>query len=165
MEHLQTITKDATDFDYMVQIGNNGTWSQAHVDVCEDPNNDPVALNDEAHVKEDQTVTGNVLTNDTDKDAGQKPTVKVQIGGHNIGAAGTVLHGTYGSLTIYSNGTYSYIANTDEAQALGKDCTARDSFSYTAVDSKGGTNAATLKITVCGTNDVAMISGLRPSVL
>ena len=28
-----TITKDATDFDYMVQIGNNGTWSQAHVDV------------------------------------------------------------------------------------------------------------------------------------
>jgi len=28
-----TLTSDAIDFDYMVQIGNKGTWSQAHVDV------------------------------------------------------------------------------------------------------------------------------------
>jgi hypothetical protein len=28
-----TITSDSTDFDYFVQIGNKGTWSEAHVDV------------------------------------------------------------------------------------------------------------------------------------
>lgn len=39
---IYTITSDATDFQYMVQIGNKGTWSTAHVDVTA-PEPEPVA--------------------------------------------------------------------------------------------------------------------------
>ena len=38
-----TLTSAASDFQYMVQIGNKGTWSQAHVDVtAPEPVVDPV---------------------------------------------------------------------------------------------------------------------------
>jgi hypothetical protein len=36
------VTTTATDFDYCVQIGNNGTWSQAHVTVEDTPDAPPV---------------------------------------------------------------------------------------------------------------------------
>jgi len=37
-----TLTRDAIDFDYIVEIGNKGTWSTAHVDVTAPLNKAPV---------------------------------------------------------------------------------------------------------------------------
>jgi VCBS repeat-containing protein len=64
--------------------------------------------------------------------------------------------GTYGTLTVYSTGAYSYAATTDAATALGSGDVVYDYFNYTVQDqSKSGTydtDTATLTITVTGTN-------------
>src|SRR5262249_60507113 len=62
-------------------------------------NDAPVAANDTASMTEDQTtVTGNVLTNDTDVDDGATLTV------NSVGS----FAGTYGTLQLAANGSYTY---------------------------------------------------------
>ncbi len=68
------------------------------------------------------------------------------------GSAGTSITGTYGTLTIGSDGSYSYAATTAAANALDTGESATDTFEYTLTD---GTAIATanLTITVLGAND------------
>src|SRR5690606_4636291 len=70
----------------------------------------------------DSSATGNVLTNDTDVDAGHKAGLIVQ-GVSFAGTKGTLgaaLTGKYGSLELNEDGTYIYrLDNTDkDTQAL-----------------------------------------------
>ncbi len=142
-----------------MQIGNNGTWSTAHVFVTAPVNHAPVAVADVKAVVEDALpVSGNILTNDTDQDAGQ--TVKVQqVNGTAIGATDTTIHGVYGDLTIKSDGSYSYAATNAAAQALGAGVPATETFNYTAIDSLGGvSNSTTLKFNITGVNDAAHLT-------
>src|SRR5262249_43928495 len=59
--------------------------------------------------------SGNVLTNDTDADGDSKTVSAVRTGAEaGSGTAGTVgspLAGSYGTLTLNANGTYSYAVN------------------------------------------------------
>ena len=68
------------------------------------------------------------------------------------GSAGTSITGTYGTLTIGSDGSYSYAATTAAANALDAGESETDTFEYTLTD---GTAIATanLTITVLGAND------------
>ena len=69
----------------------------------------------------------------------------------NVGV-GTSIAGTYGHLTLSSDGHYSYVA--DIADSLAAGVTAVDTFTYTDKDPAGGvSNSTTLKITVTGVND------------
>ena len=81
----------------------------------------------------------------------------IRVGGtEGSGTAGTVgqaLTGTYGQLTLNSNGSYSYVANQDAAEALDVGDTATDVFNYTVSDGNGGTDIATITITILGAND------------
>ena len=63
--------------------------------------------------------------------------------------------GTYGTVTIAANGTYSFTLNNGNAavQALGVGQTLTQSFNYTISDGNGGTSTSTLTITITGTND------------
>ena len=81
----------------------------------------------------DATAAGNVLTNDTDVDTGHVLTVAAVAGG-NVGQAVT---GTYGSVTIASDGSYNYTLNNSDpdTQALAQGAPATDVFSYTVTDS------------------------------
>jgi len=104
----------------------------------------PDANDDAATTTENASVSGNVLTNDTDDD-GDPLTVS---------NPGTYV-GTYGTLTLAANGSYTYTPNA-AANGLAAGETAQDAFTYTATDGTGS-DTATLTVTVNGTNDAPTI--------
>ena len=72
----------------------------------------------------------------------------------------TSVTGTYGTLTIGSDGSYEYVADQDAADALDSGDEVNDVFTYTITDQHpgydfayGGTATATLTIKVLGIND------------
>ncbi|XZE19693.1 VCBS domain-containing protein [Pirellulaceae bacterium SH449] len=103
--------------------------------------------------------TGNVLTNDTDPDAGDTKTViGVSAGVQPLGAGpvDTPISGSFGSITIAEDGSYTYTLNNDHAdvQALRTaDDTLTDVFTYTITDSGGLTSTTQITITIQGAND------------
>src|SRR6185312_9980396 len=73
-------------------------------------------------------ITGNVLTNDSDRDGDTLTVSAVNGSGGNVGNS---IAGTYGHITINSNGTYSYSADNTvaiDAAATGSHLT--DTFTY-----------------------------------
>jgi VCBS repeat-containing protein len=104
----------------------------------------PNAVDDNATTNEDSPVSGNVLTNDTD--AENDPLT--------VTNPGTYV-GTYGTLVLNSNGSYTYTPNA-AADGLAVGESAQDVFSYTATDG-GASDTANLTVTVTGLNDVPTI--------
>ena len=105
---------------------------------------------------------GNVLTNDTDVDAGETATLSVQgisFSGTS-GVVGTVLAGTYGSLVLNADGTYIYTLDNSLAatQELKQGEQVTEVFGYTVTDVNGAVSSSTLSITVNGTNDRPIIT-------
>ena len=74
-------------------------------------------------------------------------------GSGTAGTLGQALTGTYGQLTLNANGSYTYVANQDAADALDAGDTATDVFNYTVSDGNGGTDTATITITILGATD------------
>lgn len=156
-------------FTYAIRMA-NGTLSWATVTVIFTGVNDgPVAVvdvNGADAVKEaglqpggntpepgDASASGNVLTNDTDVDDGALLTVaEVNGSAANVGMS---VSGTYGSVTIGSDGAWTYtLDNTDGGtNALAQGDSVTDQFSYTVTDEFGATDTTTLTITITGTND------------
>jgi len=105
---------------------------------------------------------GNVLSNDTDVDStanGETKTVTGVLAGVQASAAsnvGSSVTGSYGSVTINANGSYTYVVdNTNAAvQALRLNGqTLDDVFTYTVTDAGGLTSTTQLTVTVHGRND------------
>ena len=67
-------------------------------------------------------------------------------------SAGTSVTGTYGTLTIGADGSYTYVADQAAADPLDTGETATDVFVYTLFDGTA-TTTATLTITILGAND------------
>ncbi|MBD1134137.1 DUF4347 domain-containing protein, partial [Pelagibacterales bacterium SAG-MED48] len=130
-------------------------------------NSAPAAVNDTDAVNEDATVTqssgsGLLVADDTDGDSDTLTVTQIAVtGGSNSSVAGsssynssgTSITGTYGTLTVGADGTYTYVADQAAADALDAGDTETDSFTYTVSDGNGGTDTATLIITVTGIND------------
>ncbi|HYD82106.1 MAG TPA: Ig-like domain-containing protein, partial [Paucimonas sp.] len=103
--------------------------------------------------------SGNVLTNDTDPDGGDTRTVASAASGAqgttSVGA-GTAIAGLYGTLTIGSDGSYTYTVDNDNATVqalrLASD-TLSESFTYTVRDAAGLTSTGKLTVTLQGAND------------
>ncbi|HEX9966265.1 MAG TPA: Ig-like domain-containing protein [Allosphingosinicella sp.] len=112
-------------------------FADAVIDLTQ--NNAPIAFNDTASTDEDNSVSGNVLSNDFDWE------------GNSLTATPGVFNGVYGSLTLNANGTYTYTpyAST-QSLALGQNVT--DSFTYTVSDGSLS-DTGTLTVTVAGRND------------
>ncbi|MEQ6289383.1 cadherin domain-containing protein, partial [Vogesella sp. GCM10023246] len=102
----------------------------------------------------DNSASGNVLSNDTDPDA-PFDTLTVSAVNGNAANVGTSISGTYGTLTLNADGSYSYLLNNNSAttQALAQGVTAHDVFSYTVSDSAGATSTTSLSIAITGSND------------
>ena len=66
---------------------------------------------------------------------------------------GTSVTGTYGTLVVGANGSYTYVADQSAADDLDASDPATDSFTYTISDGTT-TDTATLIFTVTGVNDV-----------
>jgi len=105
--------------------------------------------------------SGNVLTNDTDPDAGDTKTVTAVSFGATSGTLGSALNGTYGSLVLNASGAYNYAINETNAavQALRQSTnTLSDVFSYTMRDTAGATATTSLTITIHGANDAPVLA-------
>ena len=145
-----------------------GATSTATLTITVTGTNDgPVAVADTGAVAEDFTLgvsaAGGVLVNDTDLDAGDTRSVSAVSFGASAGTVGAALAGTYGSLTLNADGSYSYTASSDAAQALGVGQSASDVFSYSVRDAAGATSTTTLTMIVTGTNDAPVAQAASAS--
>ena len=141
-------------FTYTVSDGT--LTSTATVNGTVSPSNDaPVATADTGALNEGATLSvaaSGVLANDSDVDAADTKTVSGVAFGATAGTVGTVLTGTYGTLTLNADGSYSYQATQPASTALAQGQTATESFSYTMIDSAGAASTSTLTFTINGIN-------------
>ncbi|MEO6409614.1 MAG: Calx-beta domain-containing protein, partial [Burkholderiaceae bacterium] len=146
----------ADTFTYSVRDTAGATSSTTLTVTIQGTNDAPVAQNDSGSVFEGATLTTTavtgVLANDTDVDAGDSKTVLAVAYSGSAGAVGTALVGTYGTLTLNADGSYSYAASRPAADLLAQGQIANESFSYTMRDAAGATSSATLSFTITGTN-------------
>nr|WP_230853212.1 VCBS domain-containing protein [Pseudomonas fluorescens] len=102
------------------------------------------------------TLNGNVLTNDVQ--GADRVTV-----GENAGpiTPGTFT-GTYGTLVLNANGTYTYTLNTSDAdfKALHGGGDGSETFTYTITDADGDTSSAKLVLNVYNNDDQVTLNGL-----
>ncbi len=146
-----------------------GATSLAYLTITiQGANDTPIAVADNAVAIEAGGVsnggggtnpTGNVLTNDTDVDAGDSRTIVGVAAGNQASASGSVgssLAGSYGSVVLNSDGSYAYTVNNSHAavqllRTSGETLT--EVFTYTLQDSLGLTSTNQLTITIQGAND------------
>ncbi len=143
---------DTTYTDSFAVVAADGTVTSVTVNIL-GTKDAPVSENDAASVVEYATVTGSVLSGagaDHDVD-GDALTVSQVIGAAGSFAAGLAVAGRFGTLTLLADGSYSYVADDAETLAAGQN--GLDVFTYSVSDGNGGTDTATLTISVNGTND------------
>lgn len=100
-------------------------------------NKPPVAEDDQFETNEDEVLTGNVLSNDSDPDNDVLSAVLVE----------SVAHGV---LSLGSNGSFQYTP--------GADFNGTDSFTYSSVDPDGAADTATVSILVKAVNDAPTVA-------
>jgi VCBS repeat-containing protein len=112
------------------------------IDITADSSGNVTESSDDA-----LTVTGTVSQSGGTNSAGGSVSTNSQ-----TASVGSAVTGLYGSLTLNSNGSYSYVANNAESLDVGE--TVTDVFTFTVTDTQSATTTATLTITVIGTNDL-----------
>jgi VCBS repeat-containing protein len=160
-------------FTYTVSDGNGGTDTAELLIVVTGANDAPVALNDTntINISKDSTLraTNNsvkdILTNDTDSDSGDSKTVTgIRTGAtEGSGTAGTIgneLTGTYGTLTMNADGSYTYVVNNGLKDTLDPGEIVYEYFNYTVSD---GTATDTGSIVIKLQNGGAKVKDLRPN--
>jgi VCBS repeat-containing protein len=131
--------------------------------TVQDANDPPTAVDDTNSITEDgpASVGGNVIAGaaggagkDSDPDSTTLTVVGVTFGG-DTETVGTRFKTDHGWLTLNADGTYTYeIDNSDPAvNALKTGDTLQDAVDYTISDGAGGTDTATLTITIQGRTD------------
>ncbi|MDR2839303.1 MAG: VCBS domain-containing protein [Azonexus sp.] len=152
-------------FNYTMYDKVNGTTSSStlYVTVYGSGSNDPILKDDAGTAKETGVVqgsnaTGNVLTNDTN--LGTNPSVVSYTLDGSTAPATTAgitakLDGKYGTLTIDTQGNYTYTVDNANAtvNSLPVGSSLTESFTYKVTNTAGGTSFAHLTITINGEND------------
>ncbi|WP_323752054.1 DUF5801 repeats-in-toxin domain-containing protein [Marinobacter sp.] len=141
---------DNAQVDFAIEItdqdGDTSTPGDLTIDIIDDV---PVVMADAADVTEGDTVSGNVLANDTAGADGwdlNGAVVGVVAGAGSAAEnanVGTVISGSFGDLTLNADGSYSYFST---ANAVAAD--AQDVFTYTVKDGDGDLTQTTLTIDI-----------------
>ncbi len=103
------------------------------------------------------TLTGSVLPNDL------QGADRIATGPDSGPVIGGTFNGTYGTLVLNANGTYTYTLNTNDAdfKALNGGGNATENFVYTLTDSDGDTSTATLVLNIQNNDDPVTLDGLN----
>jgi VCBS repeat-containing protein len=146
-EYLQAGNSTTDSFTYTISDGNGGTDTATVTITINGVNDPPIAVSDAAITDEDTPVSVSapgVLKNDSDPDVGDTLTVTTLSRVYNsvIGVAVTAWRD--GSFTYDPNGQFEYLQ-------AGSSTT--DFFAYTVSDGNGGSDTATVTITINGVND------------
>ncbi|MCB2076217.1 MAG: tandem-95 repeat protein [Novosphingobium sp.] len=158
---IYTVTITASD-------GHGGTEDQTFTWTVSNPA--PVARPDSNSVAEDAASlvgdaangvieSGSIATSlDSDPDGDDLEVTRFSIESGSLpatGNAGGDVAGTYGTLTLNADGSYTYAVDNNNAavNALKDDDTLEDVFTYEISDGEGGTDTATLTITINGHTD------------
>ncbi|RUX31687.1 hypothetical protein EOA13_05445, partial [Mesorhizobium sp. M7A.F.Ca.US.011.01.1.1] len=167
---FETFTVHVADSDGNVADDPSASFQIAIVDDV------PTAVADTDSVTEDgpTVADGNVITasggtdaNVTDGVADVKGADGATVTGVEAGTVasasghvGSVVAGSYGSITIDADGHYSYTLNNGAAavQALSSGQHLTDTFTYTLTDGDGDISTTTVEITINGTNDVPTVT-------
>jgi VCBS repeat-containing protein len=133
-------------YTYAISDGHGGTASTTLTITIHGTEQPPVANPDTNTIAADaapDTVTGNVLSNDTDPNATDTLTVTTT----------ATQTGTYGTLTLGANGAYTYTLNEANATVAVLTTTehVNDVFTYSISDGRGGVDSSTVDITINGT--------------
>ena len=165
-------------FTFSVNDGTTDSASNYTMTVNVTAVNDaPTVVNDTDSVTEGGTVTettnsaGTVISDDSDTDgdslsvsgtvtqtsATDTSGSSITINSPNSASVGSAVTGYYGQLTLNSNGTYSYVANQSNADALDSGESATDVFTFTVSDGTT-TTSSTITFTVNGANDAPTAS-------
>jgi subtilisin family serine protease len=114
-------------FTYGINDGRGGNATATVTVTVNGVNDDPLANNDTATTKINTAVVINVLSNDTDVD-------------NDALSVSSFSDGNNGSVSLNPNGSLTYTPGTG--------FTGTDTFTYTVDDGKGGTDSATVNVTV-----------------
>ena len=148
----------ATDtFTYTVSDGHGGTASNTLTVTISGTNDAPTVAAAAASVTEDTQISASgTLPQPQDPDLHDTVAFTPKAGEA----------GTYGSLTLNADGSYTYTLNNASplVQGLGAGETVADTFTYTASDGHGGTASNTLTVTISGTNDAPTVAAATASV-
>jgi len=153
-DHLGVGESATTSVTYTVTDDGGSSTTTLTVTV-EGENDGPVANNDVVAAVEDQSVTFDVRSNDSDVD-GDTLTV-THIEGQAIAVGGTVALTDGGAVKLNANGTLTY---TPAANAFGQ-----VDFTYTVADGNGGTANASTTINVAGVADAPVLAVGSSTVL
>ncbi|WP_223616401.1 retention module-containing protein, partial [Pseudomonas sp. BF-B-30] len=103
------------------------------------------------------TLNGNVLSNDV------QGADRVTLGENSGPITPGTFTGTYGTLVLNANGTYTYTLNTSDAdfQALHGGGNGTETFAYTLTDADGDSSTANLVLQIHNNDDPITIGGLN----
>jgi len=110
----------------------------------------PDAVDDAPKTDEDNSMTGNVKTNDTDPNGDTLTVSRVNGIATNVGQSSSTEKGAL--VKLNSDGTFTYNPNK-KFESLNDGQTTTDTFKYTVDDGKGNTDTATVTITIDGITD------------
>ncbi|MBN2022703.1 MAG: tandem-95 repeat protein [Pirellulales bacterium] len=134
-------------FTYTVTDGKGGSSTATVTITITGANDDPVAHADAYTITEDESLPANagrnLLDNDADPDAGATLTAVAETITSTLGV----------SVTIHADGTFSYDPGATFNYLSVDDDPVEDTFSYTLIDGHGGSDVATVTITITGAND------------
>ena len=102
-----------------------------------------------SHQDSDADASASLTVTQIKKDGGSNSSVS---SGSSYNSSGTSVTGTYGTLTIGADGSYTYAATADAADGIASGETATDVFVYTLSDGTESTTA-NITITIIGAND------------
>ncbi|MBE2166817.1 VCBS domain-containing protein, partial [Cobetia sp. 2AS1] len=123
----------------------------------------PTAKPDERDIDEDATdeLTGNVIDGANDNEdilGADAPFMVCKLNDTGIADGGSAtVTGDYGTLTLNSDGSYTYVLDTTKTQSLAEGEPAEDVFTYVLEDSDGDYSSTTLTINITGSADAAPV--------
>ncbi len=146
-DFLSTGQTAADSFTYTISDGRGGSETANVTVEIQGRSSAPVANDDTDTLSETTQAAGNVLANDSDGDGDALSVVAVNGQSAAVGQQITLASGA--TLTLNADGSYDYDPN-GAFDALAAGDTATDSFSYTISDGNGGTDVATMTLSIAG---------------